>query len=171
HSGILVMATTETELSSTPESSPAAVPTVKVTPKKGDSILDKVLKLLSSVRFGLVMLSILLLCCMMGMLIMQVNVDGFDKYYAHLKPAQKLVYGSLGLFDIYRSRGFTLLLAITGLNIILASIDRFPTAWQYIRKPKLTASPKFIAAQMFNAEATERADPNRAAERIRQAWR
>jgi len=74
--------------------------------------------------------------------VMQVNVEGFQKYYSHLKPAQKLIYGSLGLFDIYRSRYFTLLLAITGLNIILASIDRFPAAWQYIRKPKLTAAPK-----------------------------
>lgn len=133
-------------------------------------MLDKVLRLLSSVRFGIVMLSILLSCCMLGMLVMQVNVDGFDKYYSHLKPAQKLVYGSLGFFDIYRSRGFTLLLAITGLNIILASIDRFPAAWQYVRKPKLTASPKFIAAQMFNAEEVVYEPPGRLAERVRTIW-
>jgi cytochrome c biogenesis protein len=63
------------------------------------------------------------------------------------------------------------LLAITGLNIILASIDRFPTAWQYIRKPKLTASPKFIAAQMFNAEALEPDNPKRVSESVQKAWR
>jgi cytochrome c biogenesis protein len=165
------MATTETELASTTEGPPAAAPSVKVRSKKDDSFLDKTLRLLSSVKFGLVMLSTLLLCCMIGMLVMQVNVDGFQKYYANLKPAQKLIYGSLGFFDIYRSRYFTLLLAITGLNIILASIDRFPAAWQYIRKPKLTASPKFIAAQMFNAESIERGDPNKVAEKIRNAWR
>ncbi|HLF82798.1 MAG TPA: cytochrome c biogenesis protein ResB [Blastocatellia bacterium] len=165
------MATTETELASTTEAPPSAALDVKISSKKSDSVLDKVLRLLSSVKFGLVMLSTLLLCCMIGMLVMQVNVDGFDKYYANLKPAQKLIYGSLGFFDIYRSRYFTLLLAITGLNIILASIDRFPAAWQYIRKPKLTASPKFIAAQMFNAEAAEHADPKGVAEQIRKAWR
>jgi cytochrome c biogenesis protein len=165
------MATTEPELTSTTEAPLPALSNAKVLPKKGDSVLDKVLHLLSSVRFGIVMLSILLSCCMIGMLVMQVNVEGFDKYYAHLKPAQKLVYGALGLFDIYRSRGFTLLLAITGLNIILASIDRFPTAWQYVRKPKLTASPKFIAAQMFNTEALVGADPKGVAERVRKAWR
>jgi cytochrome c biogenesis protein len=165
------MATTEPELTSTTEAPLPALSNAKVLPKKGDSVLDKVLHLLSSVKFGIVMLSILLSCCMIGMLVMQVNVDGFDKYYAHLKPAQKLVYGTLGLFDIYRSRGFTLLLAITGLNIILASIDRFPTAWQYVRKPKLTASPKFIAAQMFNAEELVGVDPKGVAERVRQAWR
>lgn len=149
---------------------PAVASAVKVVPKKNDSILDKALRLLSSVRFGLIMLSILLSCCMLGMLVMQVNVDGFDKYYAHLKPAQKQIYGALNFFDIYRSRYFTLFLAITGLNIILASIDRFPAAWQYIRKPKLTASPKFIAAQTFSAEAEERESPREVAERVRLVW-
>jgi cytochrome c biogenesis protein len=185
------MATTETELASTTEAPLAAAPALRVSSKKGDSALDKVLGLLSSVRFGIVMLSTLLLCCMIGMLVMQVNVDGFQKYYANLKPAQKLVYGALGFFDIYR-RGaplppspirfldpywptalnyFQLFLAITGLNIILASIDRFPAAWQYIVKPKLTASPKFIAAQMFTGEAAEHGDPKGVAEKIGKAWR
>src|SRR6266478_6682007 len=96
------MATTETEVSPNIETPPALAPSVKVVSRKSDSILDKTLRLLSSVRFGIVMLSILLACCMIGMLVMQVNVDGFDKYYAHLTPAQKLVYGALGFFDIYR---------------------------------------------------------------------
>jgi cytochrome c biogenesis protein len=165
------MATTETEVGPKIETPPALAPAVKVITKKNDSILDKTLRLLSSVRFGIVMLSILLSCCMLGMLVMQVNVDGFEKYFAHLKPAQKQIYGALGFFDIYRSRYFTLLLAITGLNIILASIDRFPAAWQYLRKPKLTASPKFIAAQMFNAETVERSDPKGVADQVRKAWR
>lgn len=164
------MATTETEVGPNVETPPVLAPAVKVVTKKSDSILDKTLRLLSSVRFGIVMLSILLTCCMIGMLVMQVNVDGFDKYFAHLKPAQVKIFGALGFFDIYRSRGFTLLLAITGLNIILASIDRFPAAWSYVRKPKLTASPKFIAAQMFNAEAEERESPREVAERVRLVW-
>lgn len=165
------MATTETDIASKTEAPSAAAPAVKVIAKKSDSVLDKALRLLSSVRFGIVMLSILLLCCMIGMFVMQVNVDGFQKYYANLKPAQRTVYSALGFFDIYRSRYFTLLLAITGLNIILASIDRFPAAWQYIRKPKLTASPKFISAQMFTAEAIGNADASDAAEKVKKAWR
>jgi|ERR1041384_112525 cytochrome c biogenesis protein len=165
------MATTETEVGPKMEAPPAVAPAVKAVSKKSDSILDRTLRLLSSVRFGIVMLSILLSCCMIGMLVMQVTVDGFDKYYAHLKPAQKQIYGALNFFDIYRSRYFTLLLAITGLNIILASIDRFPAAWQYIRKPKLTASPKFIAAQTFTADRVEHLDAASVAEKVRKAWR
>lgn len=165
------MATTETEVGPKMEAPPAVVPAVKLVSRNSDNILDKALKLLSSVRFGIVMLSILLLCCMIGMLVMQVTVDGFDKYYGHLKPAQKQIYGALNFFDIYRSRYFTLLLAITGLNIILASIDRFPAAWTYIRKPKLTATPKFINAQTFTAESVEHSDARLVAEKVRKAWR
>src|SRR5215470_17789599 len=144
------MATTETEVVNEPQASPAQAAKAAAPSRRTDSILDKGLRLLSSVRFGLVMLGTLLTCCMIGMLVMQVNVEGFDRYYQTLKPAQRAIFGALNFFDIYHSRYFTLLLAITGLNIILASIDRFPTAWSYIAKPKLSASPKFIAAQMFN---------------------
>jgi cytochrome c biogenesis protein len=164
------MATTETEVASKPDASPAVNAPAEAKPKQKD-LLDKFLDLLSSVRFGLVMLGILLSCCMIGMLIMQVNIEGFDKYYAQLRPAQQKVYGWLGFFDIYRSRYFTLLLAITGLNIILASIQRFPTAWSYIIKPKLSATPKYISSQMFTAQANDRHAPEQAAEQIKAAWR
>jgi cytochrome c biogenesis protein len=165
------MATTETEIAPEPETTSAASAPVQVQSRKQTSILDKALRLLSSVRFGVVMLGILLSCCMIGMLVMQVNVDGFDEYYRQLKPAQREIYSALGFFDIYRSRYFTLLLAITGLNIILASIDRFPAAWSYVVKPKLSASPKFISAQMFNDQAEDRQSPEIVSERIKTAWR
>lgn len=136
-----------------------------------ESVIDSILKLLSSVRFGLVMLGTLLTCCMIGMLIMQVSVEGFQKYYTALSPAKRLMYARLGLFDIYHAWYFSLLLAITGLNIILASIDRFPTAWQYISKPKLTASPKFIRAQMFTAEMDYSGQGERLADELGKNWR
>ncbi len=144
------MASSETEVSSKNESVPA---TSKMRTQKSESLVDKVLRVLSSVRFGVIMLSIVLVCCMIGMLIMQVEVEDFPQYYAKLTPAQKLIYTKLDLVNIYHSKYFTALLAITALNIILASIDRFPTAWQYIVKPKLKASPNFIRAQTFNKEA------------------
>src|SRR3954468_3085284 len=151
--------------------SEAAKQTVPSAVVKSESVIDSILKLLSSVRFGLVMLGMLLTCCMIGMLIMQVSVEGFQKYYMALSPAKRLMYGRLGLFDIYHAWYFSLLLAVTGLNIILASIDRFPTAWQYISKPKLTASPKFIGAQMFTAEMDYSGDSDRLADELGRSWR
>jgi len=139
--------------------------------KASGSIIDQVLRLFSSVRFGIIMLLLLLLCCMTGMLIVQQNVQGFRAYYESLSPAQQNIYSTLGFFDIYHAWYFTLLLGITGLNIILSSIDRFPAAWGYVRKPRLLASHNFIRAQMFNSATEVAVAPCEFSERTTAAWR
>lgn len=165
------MASSEPSVTAEPQAQTAAPQAAQAVSKKSESVLDGVLGLLSSVRFGIVMLVILLICSMIGMLVMQVEVDGFQEYYNRLTPAQRLIYGKLGFFQIYHSWYFTLLLAITGLNIILASIDRFPTAWRYISTPKAKASPTFVRQQMFTAEHDLREAPREAADRIAKDWR
>ena len=104
-------------------------------PAKAKPIGDRLLDFLSSVRFGVTLLCILVVLSMIGMLIIQQNVEGFDAYYASLTPAEKLFYGSLGFFNIYYAWYFKALLLILSLNIILASIDHFPAAWAYVVKP------------------------------------
>jgi cytochrome c biogenesis protein len=93
------------------------------------------------------LLIVLVVLSMIGMLIIQQNVQGFDTYFASLTPSEKLVYGRLGLFDIYHSWYFNFLLLILSLNIVLASIDRFPSAWSYIVKPKTWATRKWLENQ------------------------
>jgi len=105
------------------------------------------LDFVSSVRFGVVLLCVLVALSLIGMLIMQQNVSGFEAYYASLTPAEKTIYGALGIFDIYHSWYFNTLLLVLSLNIILASIDRFPSAWSYIVKPKVTATRKWLEAK------------------------
>lgn len=111
--------------------------------------VDAFLNLISSVRFGIIQLVLLIIACMIGMLIQQVELETFPKYYAELTPAEKIVFGNLGFFDIYHVWYFNLLLLLLSLNIILASIDHFPAAWSFIRRKKLTASPTFTLAQRF----------------------
>lgn len=114
-------------------------------------MLNRVLDFFSSVRFGVVLLCVLVLLSLIGMLIVQQNVNGFDAYFSSLTPAEKLVYGSLGFFDIYHSWYFNFLLLILSLNIVLASIDRFPSAWSFIKNPKLDASRKWLLGQKQSA--------------------
>lgn len=115
--------------------------------RKSAPILNRTLDFVSSVRFGVVQLCSLVVLAMAGMLILQQNVQGFDAYYVSLTPAEKLIFGYLGLFDIYHSWYFNLLLLSLSLNIVLASIDRFPSAWSYIVKPKLKATKKWLLAR------------------------
>src|SRR5947209_4959633 len=115
------------------------------------SAITRGLNLLSSVRFGVTLLVMLAVASMIGMLIVQQNVEGFDKYFANLTPAQKFLYGKLGFFDIYHSWYFDLILLVLSLNIVLASIDRFPSAWTYIKKKKLDASAHWLRGQEQSA--------------------
>lgn len=135
----------------------AAEETIKakgLTKSAAAPVLDRAINFLSSVRFGVVQLCILVVLAMIGMLIMQQNVQGFETYYASLTPAEKLVFGSLGFFDIYHSWYFNLLLLSLSLNIILASIDRFPSAWSYIKSPKTLATQDWLLNQKDNALVT-----------------
>src|SRR4028118_664939 len=130
---------------------------------RGKPIINRILDGLSSVRFGVVLLIILTLLSIVGMLVVQQNVQGFDRFYANMTPAEKLVYGKLGFFDIYHAWYFNLLLLVLSLNIVLASIDRFPTAWNYIVKPKLEATRAYLPNQRFNAQlgASDKAEVER----------
>ncbi|MGB7070448.1 MAG: cytochrome c biogenesis protein ResB, partial [Pyrinomonadaceae bacterium] len=134
-------------------------------------LINRFLDLLSSVRLGVVHLCVLVVLSMVGMLIIQQNVQGFDAYYASLTPAEKLVFGSLGLFDVYHSWYFNVLLLVLSLNIILASIDRFPSAWSYISQPKLTATRQWLLGRSPSAVVQINAESEQAAaERIKRVF-
>ncbi|HEY6401378.1 MAG TPA: cytochrome c biogenesis protein ResB, partial [Blastocatellia bacterium] len=135
-------------------------------------IIDGFLNLLSSVPFGIVLLVLLIIACMIGMLIQQQELESFQAYYAALTPAEKIVYGNLGFFDIYHATYFHLLLLLLSLNIILASIDHFPAAWSFIKRKKLTASPTFAMAQKFKEKVeVPKVDRQQLAERATAAAR
>jgi cytochrome c biogenesis protein len=85
------------------------------------------------------------------MAIMQSNVQGFETYYATLTNSEKLVFTTLGLFNVYSTWWFQTLLALTSLAIILASIDHFPGAWRYVTKPKKVALAPYIRRQSEHA--------------------
>lgn len=97
------------------------------------------------------LLCLLGLACLIGMLVMQQNVDGFENYYAALTPAQKLLYGKLGFFNIYHVWYFNALLCVLSLNIILASIDRFPKTWKFVSKPQTVTPVRWLESQKQTA--------------------
>lgn len=132
-----------------------------------ESILTRVLKLFCSVRFGVTLLVLLGLACLIGMLVMQQNVDGFDRYFADLTPAQRLVYGKLGIFDIYHSWYFNALLALLSANIVLTSVDRFPKAWKFLSKPNVTVPVRWLRDQKQTAEIALEGSQDFVIERIR----
>ncbi|MBE7516390.1 MAG: cytochrome c biogenesis protein ResB [Chloracidobacterium sp.] len=132
---------------------PARTPRITVS-----FLFERFSEFISSVRFGIILLCLLVLFSMIGMLIMQQNVEGFDAFYVSLTPAEKIVYGRLGFFDIYHSWYFNFLLLILSLNIILASIDHFPAAWSYIVDPMRTATRNWLDSQKEHTAFTVKAE-------------
>ncbi len=117
----------------------------------GDRWFARLVRFACSVRLGVTLLCLLGLACLIGMLVMQQNVDGFENYYAALTPSQRVVYGKLGLFNIYHVWYFNALLALLSLNIILASIDRFPKTWKFASKPQITVPLRWLTDQKLSA--------------------
>jgi cytochrome c biogenesis protein len=147
------------------------IKTSEIAKTKSPPIANQVLDFLSSVRFGIVLLCILVVLSMLGMLIIQQNVQGFDAFYATRTPAEKMIFGYLGLFDVYHSWYYIFLLGLLSLNIVLASIDRIPSAWKYISEPKLSATREFLLKQEQNAVVeTVGQDDKEIAEKIRNTF-
>ena len=130
-------------------------------------IINRAFDQIGSVRVGVVTLVIMVILSLAGMLIVQQNVQGFDAYYVSLTPAERMVFGSLGLFDVYHSWYYQLALLFLSLNIVLASIDRFPSVWKgYFKRPKVTGSRGWLLARPENEiiAASERTVEAEAAE-------
>ncbi len=120
--------------------------------RKEKSIVDDFLKLLSSVKFGLLLLGFLMIFSMIGTFVVQEGTSDFQKFYESLTPAEESLYRNLGFFDIYHVWYFNLLLLTLALNIILATIDRAPGYWHFFVKPKLTASENYARFQPWYAQ-------------------
>jgi cytochrome c biogenesis protein len=158
------------------QSQPVANATRAVSEKRSVGVggfIDRFLAVISSVPFGIILLVILLTLSMIGMLIQQQELDTFPAYFNSLTPAEKLIYGRLGFFDVYHASYFNFLLLLLSLNIILASIDYFPKAWKNMRKKKLIATPGFTQAMRIKHDPIEMPGLNREAlvERAKEAAR
>src|ERR1051325_1848122 len=120
---------------------------------------QRFLDYISSVRFGIILLCALVVLSIVGMLIMQQNVEGFDAYYVSLTPAEKLVFGRLGIFDIYHTWYYNFLLLILSLNIVLASIEHFPDSWKFIASPKTWGTKDWLLSRrkshVFNTDTSD----------------
>lgn len=111
---------------------------------KGSTAL---LDLVSSVRFGLVLLILIIAVSMIGMLVPQHNVPTFEAYYVRLTPFKQALFNVLDLFDVYGSWYFSSLIFLLALNIILSSADQLPKTWKLIRRPPVSPSASWIESQ------------------------
>ncbi len=83
----------------------------------------------SSVKLTFFLLIILAIASILGTVIPQ-RGQGAMEFARNLSPEMFRFLSSLNLFDMYHSLWFRLILLCLTLNLIVCSMDRFPTAWK-----------------------------------------
>jgi len=97
---------------------------------------------LSSVKLTIVLLILLAIVCIVGTVIPQ--EQGAVEFAKTLSPAMFRFLSTLQLFDMYNAPWFRLLIAFLALNLIVCSINRFPTTWKrFSAKPAPDRSKPF----------------------------
>jgi cytochrome c biogenesis protein len=79
-----------------------------------------------------------------GTFILQRPLTDPEKMQRAYSPAALHWLDALGLTDVFHAWWFAALLALLGINIVLASIERFPTAWHYFARPYRRPEPHFL---------------------------
>ena len=116
------------------------------------SSFDKFLQFFSSLKCGLLLLALLGIAMIAGTLILQrpmAQEGQIEQVYA---PQIVRLLNAVGLFDVFHTWWFILLLGLLGANITLASIERFPQVWRLYVRPHFTADAAFIRALPFQRE-------------------
>ncbi|HEU5335066.1 MAG TPA: cytochrome c biogenesis protein ResB [Terriglobales bacterium] len=101
---------------------------------------------LSSVRTGIILLILVVICSAAGTFILQrptTDAEAMQRAYA---PETLAWLDRLGLTDIFHAWWFALLMSLLCLTIVAASIERFPNIWRFFARPYRRPDSHFRAA-------------------------
>ena len=117
-----------------------------------ESSFNKFLQFFSSLKCGLLLLGLLGISMILGTFILQrpmAQEGQIEQVYA---PQIVSLLNAVGLFDVFHTWWFILLLGLLGANITLASIERFPQVWRLYARPHFLADESFMRALPFQRE-------------------
>ena len=116
------------------------------------SSVDRFLQFFSSLKCVLLLLAGVGAAVILGTLILQKPMAQEGQIEQVYAPETIRLLNALGLFDVFHSWWFILLLGLLGANITLASIERFPQVWRLFVRPHFLADAAFIRALPFQRE-------------------
>src|SRR5512145_1324510 len=96
-------------------------------------VADKIWKFFSSVKLAVVLLIILAIVSVVGTVIQQ--NEPTETYLQEYSPATVQLFESLGLFDMYHTWWFVLILFLFTANLTVCTLERFPMSWKAMRAP------------------------------------
>ncbi len=106
---------------------------------------------LGSLTTGITLLILVGLAAAAGTFILQRPVTDVDKMERAYAPQTLAWLDKLGLTDVYHVWWFALLMALLGVSIVFASIERFPKAWRMVARPYRRPDSHFRAVLPIQA--------------------
>jgi cytochrome c biogenesis protein len=107
---------------------------------------------LSSVRTGIVLLLLVTIASVAGTLILQRPITEPEQLQRTYSPETLRWLDAAGLTDVFHSWWFVGLMILLCINIVLASIERFPTAWKFFARPYLQPDAHFLSGLPLQEE-------------------
>lgn len=111
---------------------------------KEQGYLNRFLRFFSSLKCGLILLGLTGTSIILGTVILQRTMAQEGQIEQIYAPQTIRLLDALGLFDVFHTWWFILLLGLLGANIVLASLERFPQAWRYFARPHREADEWFV---------------------------
>ena len=100
---------------------------------------------LGSVRTGIIVLIAVVIVSAAGTIILQRPLTDPDDLQRAYSPQTLHLLDRFGLTDVFHAWWFAALLSLLSLTIVLASIQRFPTAWRFFSRPYRRTDSHFRA--------------------------
>lgn len=110
------------------------------------SIPKRILKTLSNLRTGIILLLLVVIASAIGTFILQRPATDTQKLQAAYSPETLRILDRLSLTDVFHAWWFLTLLGLLSLSIVLVSIDRFPNAWRLYARPYRKTDSHFRSA-------------------------
>ncbi len=121
--------------------------------EKDKSLLDRV----ASVKLTVLLIALLAASSVIGTLVQQNQPKGL--YLKQFGPGLFKLFDTFGLFDLYHSWWFRLLIALLALNLIICSVRRLPKALKLMRLEEFAGGPSKLTKFKNHVQVKLKAAP------------
>lgn len=140
------------------------VPTIARSRQGSNDVLDRLWRLLSSLRFALLLIALISVGVLAGTLIMQApsdiaaNPDRFSAWLAQPRgrygDTWSAVFAALDLYRVFGSLWFRGLLAVLTLSVVVCTVNRAPGIVASVRRPVVRVPERLFERAPLRAEFT-----------------
>jgi cytochrome c biogenesis protein len=135
--------------------------------KSSESFFDKVWKLFTSLRLTIFLLISLAVVSIFGTVIEQnKSLEEYRQVFS--EPTIKFL-SAIGMFDMYHSIWFLMLLVVFSLNLTFCTLDRLPNVFKIIKNPRLQLDEKREKSLSLAHRWKKKADVRELADKYAQA--